>query len=99
MAVVVRSSVAGVNPEIYSRMMEQLDLTGNPPAGLLLHVASFDEQGLHVTAVWNSEADFGAFAENRLMPATVSLGVTGERSFEVEPLHRIWSPLVDFGLS
>ena len=51
----------------------QMDVRGNPPAGLLIHVATEEEGGVHIVDVWNSQADYDAFAESRLNPAIASV--------------------------
>ena len=41
----------------------------NPPAGLIVHVATQTADGVHVVDVWESEAAFGKFRDNQLLPA------------------------------
>lgn len=51
----------------------QMDVQGNPPPGLLIHVATEDADGVHIVDVWNSQADYEAFEESRLNPAIASV--------------------------
>jgi hypothetical protein len=51
----------------------QLDVRSNPPAGLLIHVATEEEGGVHIVDVWNSQADYEAFAGSRLNPVIASV--------------------------
>jgi heme-degrading monooxygenase HmoA len=41
----------------------------NPPDGLIAHVMTKTPDGVHVTDIWESEADFQKFRDERLMPA------------------------------
>ena len=41
----------------------------NPPDGLIVHVATQTADGVHVVDVWESEAAFGKFRDNQLLPA------------------------------
>jgi hypothetical protein len=58
-------------------MIEQvsakMDVLGNPPAGLLIHIATEEEGGVHIVDVWNSQADYDAFEASRLLPAITSV--------------------------
>ena len=64
--------------EAVSTMM---DARGNPPPGLLIHIATEEEGGVHIVDVWNSKADYDAFAESRLNPAIAS--VAADQGMEV----------------
>src|SRR4051794_9104326 len=51
----------------------QMDVLGNPPPGLLIHLATEEEGGVHIVDVWNSQADYDAFEASRLNPAIASV--------------------------
>ena len=57
-----------INTEIYNRIVDGL---GTAPAdGLIVHLAiELPEGGLRYIDVWESEADWDRFAEERLHPA------------------------------
>jgi hypothetical protein len=59
----------------------QMDVRGNPPAGLLIHIATEEADGVRIIDVWNSQADYEAFAESRLRPAITS--VAAEQGMEL----------------
>jgi hypothetical protein len=46
-----------------------MNVRENPPAGLIAHVLTDIPGGVRATDIWESEADFQAFADERLMPA------------------------------
>jgi hypothetical protein len=51
----------------------QMDVRNYPPPGLLIHVATEEPGGVHIVDVWNSQADYEAFAESRLNPTIGSI--------------------------
>jgi hypothetical protein len=56
-------------------LMAALDLDGSPPAGAtIIRVAGPQGGGRRITGVWDSEADYERFRDNRLMPALRGLG-------------------------
>ncbi|MEU9148722.1 hypothetical protein [Streptomyces sp. NPDC048349] len=76
MAVLVYNWSADWTPEQYQAVHDRVlpDPT-NPPAGLLAHVASpSDRGGWQVIDVWESEADFRRFTEEKVIPAAQDLG-------------------------
>lgn len=53
----------------YDAMSERLNAEADPPAGLLLHTAGFDDNDVfRIFAVWESPEDAQRFAEERLQP-------------------------------
>lgn len=54
----------------------QMGARENPPAGLLIHIATEEEGGVHIVDVWESQADYDAFEESRLNPAIASVAAT-----------------------
>jgi hypothetical protein len=44
------------------------------PSGIISHVAGFTSDGMYVVDVWESQQDFDAFADTRLMPAFEAVG-------------------------
>ncbi|WP_328927387.1 hypothetical protein OG429_24385 [Streptomyces sp. NBC_00190] len=76
MAVLVYNRGADWTQELYQAMHDRvLPDPANPPAGLLAHFASPSERGgWQVIDVWESEADFQRFTEEKLIPAAQDLG-------------------------
>ncbi len=68
----------------YDRVQELLGTRDNPPAGGVVHTAGFDEQAgvFRIFDVWESEAAWNAFLNDRLMPAVQPLMEQGGRSPE-----------------
>jgi hypothetical protein len=58
----------------YDKINEHLGTNANPPAGLILHTAGYASPGVfRIVDVWESEADWETFRDERLMPAVMQL--------------------------
>jgi heme-degrading monooxygenase HmoA len=69
MAVVMNQDFAGVSREDVEELTKSMRVRESPPAGLVAHAATDTSEGIHVVDIWESEADFQTFLEERLMPA------------------------------
>ena len=47
----------------------QMDVAGDPPAGLIAHVTLEDGEGSRIVDIWESQAAYEAFRTSRLEPA------------------------------
>jgi hypothetical protein len=88
MAVVMTMRWAGVTPEQYDAVRGMVRWEEETPAGASLHVASFEGGVLHVTDVWQSQADFDRFFADRLAAAVKQAGIEGQPDTSFRPLHR-----------
>ena len=61
----------------YDRMMFELDLDVNPPAGAILHIASEGAGSINVCEVWQTREAAESFVERRLRDAVSAQGVQG----------------------
>ena len=65
----------------YDAVQERLNVEGDPPAGLIAQTAGFTGRGVfRIFGVWETEADWQAFREQRLMPAVAPLMEAGGRA-------------------
>ena len=53
----------------------------NPPEGLIVHAATETSSGVHVVDIWESQAQFEKFRDDRLMPSMMKL--MAERGLEM----------------
>ncbi|WP_327728995.1 hypothetical protein OG250_23230 [Streptomyces sp. NBC_00487] len=89
MAVVMSMHWAEVTPEQYDTVRDAVAWEEIPAAGGQVHVAWFDDQGLHVTDVWESQQAFETFFIERLLPAIQKAGIQGTPdATALTPLHR-----------
>jgi hypothetical protein len=88
MAVVLSLRWAGVTPGQYDTVRTAVRWEEQAPEDTVLHVAWFEPGTLRVIDVWNSQDDFERFFAERLAPAVVEAGITGEPEPRFFPLHR-----------
>jgi hypothetical protein len=92
MPIVMNMRWDGVTPEQYEQAREQVGWEQRAPEGGLIHIASFTADGLRVTDVWESAADFNRFAENRLMPVVQEIGIAGQPDVTISEIQAVWNP-------
>ncbi len=89
MTVLAIFSAAGISKDMYDALMKEIDEVRNPPAGLILHAASFDDNGgVHVADVWASPDELNDFVNSRLMPAMAKHNAPAP-DVQVFPVHNI----------
>jgi hypothetical protein len=93
MAVMMFMEWDGVVPEQYEALRRLVDWEGQPPAGGILHVASFADRGIRIVDVWESAEAFQTFVSERLMPGVAQLGVAGEPKVDIRPMHALFAPV------
>jgi hypothetical protein len=75
---VCRIIEAGVTPEQYDQVREQLGLGDTPPPGSSFHVAGRDDDGkIRIVELWESREQAEAFGE-RVGAAREAAGVGGD---------------------
>lgn len=89
MAIMMIMTWEGVSLEQYDEAKRIVNWEDEPAEGGVLHVTAHDGKGLRITDVWESAEAFQAFVDDRLMPATAELGLPGQPSVEIYPLHDI----------
>jgi hypothetical protein len=91
MAVLMIMEAPEATPEEYERTNEIMGLNGDEdaPDGLIEHVAAFDDHGLLIADVWESEEAIGRFYEERLGAALKEAGIADKVSGEPRrlPVH------------
>ena len=71
--------------EHYARFAGALD--GPPPDGLVFHAAGPTDEGFRIIGVWESEADWDRFRENRLAGEAGSAGEAPATVRVLRPAH------------
>jgi hypothetical protein len=79
MSVLMVMEASGATPEQYDRTNEIMGIhgDGDAPDGLIQHVAAFDDGGLVIADVWESEEALNRFYEERLGAALQESGIAG----------------------
>ncbi|MCY7413221.1 MAG: hypothetical protein LH471_09360 [Salinibacterium sp.] len=55
----------------YERVVQTMDIDADPPAGLIVHAAGETDGKWQSVDVWESQAAYERFREERLMPAVI----------------------------
>ena len=92
--VVMSMRWAGVTREQYEKARQVINWEGDVPDGAVFHVAGFDDGGLRVTDIWESEDQFNRFVESRLMPGVQQIGIEGQPDVEFYPVQNVFNPRV-----
>jgi hypothetical protein len=74
MAILVVADAAGMTAEQDVLLIKALDLEGSPPAGARIRVAGPTADGWRMVSLWESQADFERFRDERLVPVLTDTG-------------------------
>lgn len=85
MAFMAKLNEPHITRDLYEQIRAEIGWDHDPPAGCLLHIASFDEAGVHTVDIWDNEEDLKDYLEDRFMPALRKLGLG--------PVNPTWSEL------
>jgi len=85
----------GVTPEQYNRVMSNLGLDKNPPAGAVFHVAGFTGGSARIVDIWDSQQAFERFQKDRLTAAVQKAGITGQPKVQFYPVHNLFAPNIE----
>ncbi|MEN3272602.1 MAG: hypothetical protein V7636_1363 [Actinomycetota bacterium] len=92
MAFAVEVVIPGLTKSQYDELRAKVGWLDTPPDGGMAHVAWWDGEDCHGVDVWESEAAFAAFAENRLGPGMAAIGVTADVVPVFHPAHEVFLP-------
>jgi hypothetical protein len=90
MSDVIMQRFDGVTPEQYDELRRVVGWDRDLPKGMTFHVASFGDNILRMTDVWDSAAQFETFVQTRILPALHQIGVEGMPEMIVNPMHDIY---------
>jgi hypothetical protein len=90
MAIVVVADTEGGNRDFYEQVSSRAMPEGELPDGAKVHIAGPTEGGWRVITVWDSEEQFEAFRNERLIPALRDAGGEGVApDITVNQVHRL----------
>lgn len=95
MAVALIMRVPELDLERYDRMMAELGLDVNPPAGMVLHAATEAVGAVNVFEIWQTPQAAEGFVQSRLRGALMAQKVKDPVSYRIEPLHNLWATDLD----
>jgi hypothetical protein len=92
MAFVAVIEIPGLRTEQYDAILERMDVVRQPAPGIYLHICAPTDDGLRITELWESEAGFRSFVQERMFPAAAELGIQADPDISVKPLHFLFAP-------
>ena len=92
MATVMNMHWPEITRDQYEQARREVRWETNVPKGAKYHVAWFGGDGFHALDLWDSQADFERFSQERLMPALQRLGFQGQPRVEFAAAHAIFAP-------
>ena len=95
MAMTLFMRVPELSLERYDQMMVALGFDANPPAGMVLHVATEAVGAVNVVEVWQTPQAAEGYVEARLKPALEAQQVKEPLSYRLEPLHNLYAADLD----
>ncbi len=90
MATIMLMTWPEVTKVLYHQVLKEVKWEDDVPIGAKFHVAWFEDDGLHLLELWNSQKDFETFATNRLMPVITRRGVPGQPDVSFRESERIF---------
>jgi hypothetical protein len=72
--ITVVAQVPGLTAEEDAALLQALNLEGSPPAGRRIRLDGPASGGPRIVGLWDSDADYERFRDDRLMPALKGLG-------------------------
>ena len=88
MAVVMTFEWEGFTPAQYDELRDKVCWDDDPPEGGVFHVCWFEDGGIRVLDVWESEQDFRRFFNERLRPVLKEdMNVRGEPKYQFRRIH------------
>jgi heme-degrading monooxygenase HmoA len=85
MAVVVVNEVKEGSQDFYDKVTGQVMPDGKLPDGCQVHIAGPGEEGWRVITVWDSDEQFQAFRDEKLIPALKEAGGENFVAPSIEP--------------
>jgi hypothetical protein len=85
----------GVTPDQYEQVRAIAKWDVDYPKGGMFHLATFDDDGMHIFDIWESPAAFEAFGTDRLNAAVQEVGITTEPQVRIAPVHGLFIPSTD----
>jgi hypothetical protein len=95
MTVVTTLDITGLTAPEYRAVIDELGVETRPDHGIYLHLTTPTDVGFRIVEIWDEQAGFERFLEQRLVPATKAVGQERETRITVTPLHNLFAPRLD----
>jgi hypothetical protein len=92
MAVIAHVVLSNTTTRQYDAVRAKAGWLEEPPVGGIAHLTWWEGDDCHNMDAWESEAALDAFAETRLGPALVAVGVTAAPVITLHGAHEVFVP-------
>ena len=92
MAILVVAHAAGMTAEQDAALMKAMGLGSLPAPGARIRMAGPTSDGWRIVSLWDNEADFERFRDERLVPALKEAG-RSLPPIEIWPIETVLPPL------
>ena len=93
--VVMTMNVEGLTHKEFRAILDEMGVEARPEPGIYQHISHSTETGFRIIEVWESQEGFEEFAERRLKPAIIKLGIQRETTISFQPLHNFFGPRIN----
>jgi hypothetical protein len=90
-AILVVAHAAGMTAEQDAALRKAMGLGSSPAAGARIRMAGPTADGWRIVSLWDSEADFERFRDERLVPALKEIG-RSLPAVEIWPIETVLTP-------
>jgi hypothetical protein len=95
MTVVTTLDITDLTTGEYRAVLDELGVEQRPEGGIYLHLTTPTDFGFRIVEIWDEQAGFDHFLEQRMAPATKAVGMARETRITVTPLHNFFAPRLD----
>jgi len=90
-AILVVADAAGMTAEQDAALMKAMGLGSSPAPGARIRMAGPTADGWRIVSLWDSQADFERFRDERLVPALKDIG-RSLPPLEIWPIETVLTP-------
>ena len=95
MAVILFMREPELDPVRYAKVMADLELDANPPAGLIMHLASEWTGAIDIVEVWQTPECAESYVANRLWPVLQAHRVKKLPAYRIEAMQNLFAAQID----
>lgn len=92
MPVIIHFEWPGLTREQFDAARKLVDWEGQPAKGSILQSQGWDEGVFKAADIWETEADWNDFLQNRILPSVAGLNVPGQPTVRVFEAYALFAP-------
>ena len=92
MAVMIQLEWQGLTKEQFEEARRLVRWEEEPAKGSIVQAQGWDGGVFRANDIWESEEDWNAFLQNRILPNVAKIGITGQPTIRIFKAHRVFAP-------